>query len=169
MENKYETIYHELIQQQERIHQKNKKNIQTGIKCVIFVPLFFLALVFLTDSNKVVFLTLWIISMFAISVYLIYIEYMDFQIQELIAKITQNKAPETKPLLNSNIDEFETSVLDILKQWEESLPPRKNIEELLAMRRLALSGELKEKLHSRISEKGEEEQSHEKHLENNKK
>ena len=32
MENKYETIYHELIQQQERIHQKNKKNIQTGIK-----------------------------------------------------------------------------------------------------------------------------------------
>ncbi|RKI41678.1 hypothetical protein D7V86_07810 [bacterium D16-51] len=157
MENKNNSIYRELLQQQEAFHQKNVKSIRTGIKCVIFVPLFFLALVFLTDSNKVIFLTLWIISMFIISAYLIYIEYMDFQVQELIAKITQNAGTDAKPLIGGKIDEFESSVLELLKQWEESLPPRKRIEELLSARRLSLSGEQKDKLLTQIPEKEEEE------------
>lgn len=151
-ENKYEKIYQELLLWQEKFHHQNQKNIKNGIKCVIFVPLFFLALVFLTDSGKVVFLTLWIISMFLISTYLIYIEYLDFRVQQLVAQISQNTQLETQSLIGDGIDEFEASVLEILKQWEESLPPRKKIEDLLTMRRLALSNDLKEKLQTLIPE-----------------
>lgn len=154
--NTFEAIYQELMLQQESFHRQNQRKIKNGIKCVILIPLFFLALVFLTDSGKVVFLTLWIISMFLLSAYLIYVEYMDFRIQELVAKISRNTKPETHTLIGDGIDEFEASILEILKQWEESLPPRKKIEDLLSMRRLALSDELKEKLQILIPEKDNE-------------
>ena len=51
------------------------------------VPLFFLALLFLTGSNKVIFLILWIVSLFALSIYLIVVEYMDYNLQEKIMEL----------------------------------------------------------------------------------
>lgn len=136
-QDKYEKLYHELIQQQEELHRQNQKHIKNGIKCVIFIPLFFLALAFFSESGKVVFLTLWIISMFLLSAYLIYIEYLDFQVQDIVAKMGENKNPETKTLIGGGLDEFEANILDILKEWEDSLPPRKKIEDILKMRRLS--------------------------------
>ena len=72
--------------------------------------------------------------MFLLSAYLIYIEYLDFQIQERIAKISENELSEAQSLIGGRLDEFEENVLDILKEWEESLPPRKKIEDILKMR-----------------------------------
>lgn len=132
--DKYEKLYFELIQQQEAIHRQNQKHIRNGIKYIIFIPLIFLALAFFTESGKVIFLTLWIVSMFLLSAYLIYIEYLDFQVQERIAKISENESLERQSLIGNRLDEFEESVLDILKEWEESLPPRKKIEDLLKKR-----------------------------------
>lgn len=132
--DKYEKLYFELIQQQEAIHRQNQKHIRNGIKYIIFIPLVFLALAFFTESGKVIFLTLWIVSMFLLSAYLIYIEYLDFQIQERIAKISENESLERQSLIGNRLDEFEENVLDILKEWEESLPPRKKIEDLLKKR-----------------------------------
>ena len=132
--DKYEKLYFELIQQQEAIHRQNQKHIRNGIKYIIFIPLVFLALAFFTESGKVIFLTLWIVSMFLLSAYLIYIEYLDFQVQERIAKISENESPERQSLIGNRLDEFEENVLDILKEWEESLPPRKKIEDLLKKR-----------------------------------
>ena len=136
MENqdKYEKLYHELIQQQQEIHCQNQKHIKNGIKYIIFIPLVFLALAFFSENGKVIFLTLWIVSMFLLSAYLIYIEYLDFQIQERIAKISENELSEAQSLIGGRLDEFEENVLDILKEWEESLPPRKKIEDILKMR-----------------------------------
>ena len=132
--DKYEKLYFELIQQQETIHRQNQKHIRNGIKYIIFIPLIFLALAFFTESGKVIFLTLWIVSMILLSAYLIYIEYLDFQVQERIAKISENESLERQSLIGNRLDEFEESVLDILKEWEESLPPRKKIEDLLKKR-----------------------------------
>ena len=72
--------------------------------------------------------------MFLLSAYLIYIEYLDFQVQERIAKISENESLERQSLIGNRLDEFEESVLDILREWEESLPPRKKIEDLLKKR-----------------------------------
>lgn len=136
-ENNYEKLYQEMLQYQNELHLQNQKHIRNGIKCVIFIPLIFLALVFLTDSGKVVFLTLWIISMFLLSAYLIYIEYLDFQVQELVAKMSRNQNLETKALIGDGLDDFESNILDILKEWEDSLPPRRKIEDIIRSRHQA--------------------------------
>ncbi len=156
MENqdKYEKLYHELIQQQQEIHCQNQKHIKNGIKYIIFIPLVFLALAFFSENGKVIFLTLWIVSMFLLSAYLIYIEYLDFQIQERIAKISENELSEAQSLIGGRLDEFEENVLDILKEWEESLPPRKKIEDILKMR------------HSTTEKNKKRRSSHEKYMEN---
>ena len=75
--------------------------------------------------------------MFLLSAYLIYIEYLDFQIQERIAKISENSDMETETLIGGKLDDFEENILDILKEWEESLPPRKKIEDMIKMRHLS--------------------------------
>ena len=63
----------------DREHQNNKAKIRYGIFVLIFVPIAFLILMFLVpDSSKIIFLVLWIVSLFAISAYLIAAEYADY-------------------------------------------------------------------------------------------
>ncbi len=47
----------------------------------------FLFLLFWTESNKVVFLILWIVSLFLLAAYLILVEYMDYNLQEKLSEI----------------------------------------------------------------------------------
>ena len=71
MERNYEEIFQKVLDYEQALHEKNRKRIKIGLKCIWIVPLFFLALLFLTGSNKVIFLILWIVSLFALSIYLI--------------------------------------------------------------------------------------------------
>ena len=64
-------IYGELVDFQDRLHAQNLKRIHIGLLCVLIIPMIFLSLMFITDSNKVIWLILWIVSLFAISSYLI--------------------------------------------------------------------------------------------------
>ena len=65
MERDYEEIFQKVLDYEQTLHEKNRKRIKIGLKCIWIVPLFFLALLFLTGSNKVIFLILWIVSLFA--------------------------------------------------------------------------------------------------------
>ncbi len=87
MERDYEEIFQKVLDYEQTLHEKNRKRIKIGLKCIWIVPLFFLALLFLTGSNKVIFLILWIVSLFALSVYLIVVEYMDYNLQEKIMEL----------------------------------------------------------------------------------
>jgi hypothetical protein len=60
MERNYEEIFQKVLDYEQALHEKNRKRIKSGLKCIWIVPLFFLALLFLTGSNKVIFLILWI-------------------------------------------------------------------------------------------------------------
>ena len=93
MERNYEEIFQKVLDYEQALHEKNRKRIKIGLKCIWIVPLFFLALLFLTGSNKVIFLILWIVSLFALSIYLIVVEYMDYNLQE---KIMELKGEEGK-------------------------------------------------------------------------
>lgn len=73
--------YDRIIEYQKQLHEKNQKRIKIGIKAVLIVPLIFLIIMFKLESSKVVFLVLWITSMFIISAYLITVEYADYKIQ----------------------------------------------------------------------------------------
>ena len=62
-------------------------------------------LMFSMDSSKVVFLVLWIVSLFTISAYLIYVEYMDYTLQERLTELGIKEDGKIDTLLpNSSID-----------------------------------------------------------------
>ncbi len=48
-------------------------------------------LLFLSDGSRVIFLLLWIVSMFGIAAYLIAVEYVDYEMQNKVKKITQKE------------------------------------------------------------------------------
>ena len=81
MERNYEEIFQKVLDYEQALHEKNRKRIKIGLKCIWIVPLF------LTGSNKVIFLILWIVSLFALSIYLIVVEYMDYNLQEKIMEL----------------------------------------------------------------------------------
>lgn len=69
-------------------HITNRRRIRAGIRCLLIVPLIFLILLLMTGSDRIIFLVLWVISMFLISGYLIYVEYMDFKVDKMVANVT---------------------------------------------------------------------------------
>lgn len=83
----YEEIFNKVMDYEQSLHEKNRKRIRIGLKCIWIIPLIFLLLLFFTGSNKVVFLILWIVSLFVISVYLIVVEYLDYNLQEKIMEL----------------------------------------------------------------------------------
>lgn len=88
---KYEQMYEMLLDYEQKIHEKNQKRIKIGLKCILIIPLIFLVLLFWTNSNKVIFLILWIVSLFCIAVYLLSVEYMDFYLQEKLEEWNDNE------------------------------------------------------------------------------
>ena len=46
---KYETLYRELLKYSEETHERNKKRISAGIKCLIIIPVLLLILLFNLD------------------------------------------------------------------------------------------------------------------------
>lgn len=108
-ENDYEAIYTQLMDYQSKLHEQNLKRIRIGLKCVIFIPLLFMFLLFLTDSNKVIFLILWIASLFMISIYLIIVEYSDYNLQNKMNALTNSDA-EAVPLLSADLENMEKKV-----------------------------------------------------------
>jgi len=105
METNYEESYRRIMEYQNEEHLRNQKKIRWGIRCVILIPLIFLMLMFSMDSSKVVFLVLWIVSLFTISGYLIYVEYMDYTLQERLTELGIKEDGKIDTLLpNSTID-----------------------------------------------------------------
>ena len=118
VEDKYEQMYHRIMKYEDEIHKANQKRIKAGIKCLIFVPLIFLFLLFVTDSDKVIFLVLWIVSLFIIAIYLIYVEYSDFLLQEEIGKLADQER-EIEGLIGNETENLQNNIVDTLKQLEE--------------------------------------------------
>ena len=100
----YQQLYQDMKRKQEKLHARNRKRIRGGIRCILTIPLFFLLLMFLTRSNKALFLTLWITSLFLLAAYLIYVEYGDFQIQKAIAEISREEAGQMSLLAHEATD-----------------------------------------------------------------
>ncbi len=120
-------IYGELVDFQDRLHAQNLKRIRIGLLCVIVIPMIFLALMFITDSNKVIWLILWIVSLFAISAYLIVVEYGDYNLQHRINSITGNEAEPVGLLesgmngVNEKLISMKTEARDIITSAKDSM------------------------------------------------
>lgn len=74
----------------EKEHKRNKDRIKYGIIAMLIIPIIFLILLFVVNSSKVIFLVMWIASLFIISGYLIAIEYKDYNMSENLKGIIDN-------------------------------------------------------------------------------
>ena len=122
-EEKKAESYEKILQYQQGLHEKNQKRIKVGIKLVILIPLIFLLVMFKLESSKVVFLVLWIVSLFVISAYLIGVEYMDYEMQVRLGDWGISEDKEIKNLLedHAKIEQMirNSGVLEALPQVEQ--------------------------------------------------
>ena len=86
--DKKEHVLERIENYRHEFHMFNRKRVKAGIRCLLTVPMVFLVLLLMTGGDRIIFLVLWVISMFLISGYLIYLEYMDFKVDKLVAAIT---------------------------------------------------------------------------------
>lgn len=119
MENdKYKKAYDMVMNYEEQIHQKNQKRISIGLKCILIIPLIFLALLFWTDSSKIIFLILWIVSLFVLAAYLITVEYMDYNLMERMAVLNgKEQQMEEYQLIGNEV--LENRIQDVLEKIEK--------------------------------------------------
>ena len=104
MQDIKEQSFEKIMEYEKKIHEKNQQRIKIGIRLVIIIPLIFLTVMFKLDSSRVVFLVLWIVSLFAISLYLIVVEYMDYQMQEKLKELgIKDEDADIKRLIDDNL------------------------------------------------------------------
>lgn len=90
-EKKYSQLYQALLQEVLQFHNGNQRRIRKGMLSLLLVPLVFLVLLFLSEGSRVIFLLLWIVSMFGIAAYLIAVEYIDYEMQNKVKQITKKE------------------------------------------------------------------------------
>ncbi len=132
MENtRYQQLFQKLAREEEQLHALNQKRIKVGIQCLIWIPMLFLILLLLTESEKAIFLVLWIISLFITASCLIYIEYMDFQSQERLRSYTDQEGMAYSHLIGGDMEAFEETVTELLRQIDAK--KASNREKMLRM------------------------------------
>ena len=120
-EKKYSQLYQALLQEVLQFHNGNQRRIRKGMLSLLLVPLVFLVLLFLSEGSRVIFLLLWIVSMFGIAAYLIAVEYIDYEMQNKVKRITKKEVeldqltalpagmPQLLPLLRGRGQESEAA------------------------------------------------------------
>ena len=109
---KFENLYEMVMDFEKRSHEKNQKRIRIGLRCLYIIPAIFLFLLMVMKSSKIIFLALWIISLFILAVYLIVVEYMDYNLQNHVNKLEGKKNGKVDSLIEmdrfeKNVDRFE--------------------------------------------------------------
>lgn len=84
-------IMTKVLEFRDNAHAGNVRKLKAGIKCIFIVPACFLILLFFTNSSKIIFLVLWIASLFLIAAYLIHVEYSDYKIQEMVNSLQDSE------------------------------------------------------------------------------
>lgn len=108
-------MYDKLVGYEKTIHEQNQKRIKIGLRCIYIIPLFFLVLLMIVpDSSKIIFLVLWIVSLFAIAVYLIGVGYVDYKLQEKMNEISGCDAQSVSPVV-----QIEDRVQEIAERVEQ--------------------------------------------------
>lgn len=116
MAEKYKEMYDKFINYEQNLHQQNQKRIRVGLKINIILPLFFLILSFAISEGKLVFLFLWIISLFGIATYLIYVEYSDYKMLEQLKElgVDEDALRDDVNLIGEGVQQAESNITEKL-------------------------------------------------------
>lgn len=127
-EIKYEELYDRFMDYQTKVHEANQKRIRLGLKVNIFFPLIFLTLCFLTDGSKLIFLILWIVSLFGIAFYLMYVEYSDDKLQRQMKAFGlggNGDMEDESSLISFGVENTETRALKHMENVDRSIEEKK--------------------------------------------
>lgn len=98
---RYEDLYNQLADLSMNMHKGNKRRIRIGLVLLALLPVLLIVIRWLTDSDKVVFLLIWVFCMFALCIYLISVEYIDSTLQKTLEEVTNTEAGFDELLLDS--------------------------------------------------------------------
>ena len=123
-DKKLREMYDKLVGYEKTIHERNQKRIKIGLRCIYIIPLFFLVLLMIVpDSSKLIFLVLWIVSLFAIAVYLIGVEYVDYKLQEKMNEIRDAQCMSVSPVVQ--IDDMVQEIAERVEQRFDTMQQSK--------------------------------------------
>jgi hypothetical protein len=88
----YVELYERLLERGEAMHANNKKRIRVGLILLGLLPVILIIIRLLTDSDRVVFLIIWVLCMFAVCIYLISIEFIDDSLRKTLEDVTEKEA-----------------------------------------------------------------------------
>ena len=91
-DNRYEELYTQLLERGLDMHINNKRRIRVGLILLLLLPVILGLILWLTESDKIIFLLIWVFCMFVISIYLISVEYIDDSIQKTLEDVTDREA-----------------------------------------------------------------------------
>lgn len=143
--NNEEQMLDKILDYQQQLHEKNQKRIRVGLKVNIFLPLIFLIISFITDSSKLIFLILWIVSLFGISGYLVYVEYSDHKAMEKLHEFGFVEENEPKHLIGGIVTEAEAAVVTKVNNFDDKVEEEQKKIEAEIKERLDALKQLKEK------------------------
>jgi len=120
-----EKFYDNIRVYQNDLHRKNQKKIRVGLKINIFLPLVFLIISFITQSSKLVFLVLWIVSLFGIAFYLLYVEFTDVKLQKKMNEFGIDNDDEIQSLIGNQVERG-------LDEFDDKIGITRNIQKIIA-------------------------------------
>ena len=88
---RYEELYNRLLDRGMALHENNKKRIRIGLIFLIVFTVLMILIRMMTDSDRVVFMLLWVIGMFVASIYLISVEYIDDSIRKTLEDVSDRE------------------------------------------------------------------------------
>ena len=91
-DSRYEELYEQLLERGLDMHMHNKRRIRNGMILLLLLPVILGVILWVTGSDKIVFLIIWVICMFALSIYLITIEYIDDSVEKTLEEVTDREA-----------------------------------------------------------------------------
>lgn len=153
--HKYRKMYEKFVDYEQTLHQQNQKKIQIGLKINIILPLFFLILSFAISEGKLVFLLLWIISLFGIAFYLIYVEYSDYKMLEQMKEfgVDIEEIREDRNLIGDGVQQAESNITEKLDYAGDRIDEGKQKIEAEKQRIEAELAERKEQLKEAVIQK----------------
>jgi len=88
---RYEELYNRLLERGMALHENNKKRIRSGLISLAVFSVLMILVRMITNSDRVVFMILWVVGMFVISIYLISVEYIDDSIRKTLEDVSDRE------------------------------------------------------------------------------
>ena len=129
---RYEELYNRLLERGMALHENNRKRIGIGLVFLAVFTVLMILIRLITNSDRVVFMILWVVGMFVISIYLISVEYIDDSIRKTLEEVSDREADfgellpdsgQVREKVQSRIQEQQEKMhFRYVNHWREKAP-----------------------------------------------